>query len=314
VSASAVDSNADRSQGKSYVHLTSSISEVQQKNLYIPRENNTGQAHICPGATSLSETFLGCSNGFNISTGETVNGVTLSEVTLGGGLYSSGDKYYKASGVTGTGGVEVSSSSSNTGGGGSGGGGGGGFGADGNISWDEFSATAPVNSEKTFTFEAVNNVEEQVTVSLSVPDTRECSFFELRNPSSGEGFGDTADVDVSAKSNGVPGAASVEARVDMPGRGSLGGDDVLSCDLTESASSGEAVDLELRVEPGTSILGSLGATIQNTLGLDIGGLFSGPTIEFLSITGGEQEESGFTVPWIVILGVLAGAVYFVTQR
>jgi len=149
---------------------------------------------------------------------------------------------------------------------------------------------------------------------LSVPDTRECSFFELRNPSSGNGFGDSVDVDVSAKSNGVPGAASVEARVDMPGRGSLGGDDVLSCDLTESASSGEAVDLELRVEPGSSVLGSLGATIQNTIGLDTGGLGSGPTVEFLSITGGEQEESGFTVPWIVILGVLAGAVYFVTQR
>jgi PKD repeat protein len=110
VSALAVDAGANRNGRKSYLHLTSTISAVQSKNLYIPRKNQSGKVRICPDASSLAEVNTSCGSGFNISTGETINGVSLSEVSL------AGYDYYKAAGITGTGGLEYNTTTSSSGG------------------------------------------------------------------------------------------------------------------------------------------------------------------------------------------------------
>jgi len=104
--------DTSKSAAKSYIHNTSSVANILRKSLLIPRIDDTGKVRICPGASSLSEVNLSCGQGFNVSSGETVNGVTLSEVSIGG------EDYYEASGINGTGGVEVSSTDSSTGGGG----------------------------------------------------------------------------------------------------------------------------------------------------------------------------------------------------
>jgi hypothetical protein len=116
VSAENLVFDTNRTTAKSVVHNTSSVANLKQKSLLIPRIDDTGKVHICPGVESMSFTKLGCSGGYNISTGETVNGVTLSEVTI------NGYRYYEATGITGTGGVEVQTKTSS--GGGLGGGGG----------------------------------------------------------------------------------------------------------------------------------------------------------------------------------------------
>jgi len=110
VSAQHLEFDTDRQSGKSFIHNVSSISNtVNEKTLLIPRVDNTGKVHICPAAESLSDTQLGCNSGYNVSSGNTKNGVTVSEVTV------NGQDYYEAKGINGTGGVEVGTSSSSGG-------------------------------------------------------------------------------------------------------------------------------------------------------------------------------------------------------
>jgi hypothetical protein len=173
----AFDSN--RSKQKAYVHNTSSVNHVNEKTLLIPRVDDTGKVHICPGTENFSATKMGCGNGYNITSGDTVNGVSLSEATI------NGDTYYEATGITGTGGLEVetSSSSSDSDDGGSTGGTSGGTSGSTDSTSDNDTSTnetyrwtafknrqiTTVSPRETFRFdlELVNDGEQNVTVELS---------------------------------------------------------------------------------------------------------------------------------------------------
>jgi len=112
ISVSGLEFGADRATAKSFVHNHGSVSGLQSTNLLVPRVNGTGQVLVCPGAENLTAVSLGCSNGYNVSSGESVNGVSISSLSV------SGYDYYRVDGITGTGAVEVEASSSSGSGGG----------------------------------------------------------------------------------------------------------------------------------------------------------------------------------------------------
>ncbi|WP_414837586.1 DUF2341 domain-containing protein [Candidatus Nanosalina sp. VS9-1] len=97
--------DTDRSAGKSFIHLERDYSRVVRKDLLVPRIEDTGKVRVCPGAQSLAAVTPTCNNGYNISTGETVGSVTMSEVTI------NGQDYYEVRGITGTGGEEIGTTS-----------------------------------------------------------------------------------------------------------------------------------------------------------------------------------------------------------
>lgn len=98
---SEVDAETDFEDKKAFIHSDDWSEHIGlEKTLYVP-SSGSGGIHICPDAATLEETTLGCANGFDIRVGETVNSVTLTEETI------DGVKYYVATGITGTGGVEL---------------------------------------------------------------------------------------------------------------------------------------------------------------------------------------------------------------
>lgn len=74
--------------------------EIINESLLIPRVKDTSRVYVCPNAISLSDVYKGCPDEVIIVTGETRQGMTVSEVT------TAGKNYYKVTGVTGTGGGE----------------------------------------------------------------------------------------------------------------------------------------------------------------------------------------------------------------
>jgi hypothetical protein len=188
VSADNLVFDSDRGKKKSFVHNTSSVSNIFEKTLLIPRVDDTGKVHICPGAESFNDTELGCTNGFNISTGQTANGVTVSEVTI------NGEDYYEATGISGTGGVEVgSTSSSGGGGGGSTGGSGGSNTVSGPFKWsvdalgtgflDAAKIDAKPNESFSQEIKVENTGENAAPFEVSCTASNQCSWIDIGNKS-----------------------------------------------------------------------------------------------------------------------------------
>lgn len=102
IDASDMSFDTNRSARKSFIHLETAYNRVLRKDLLVPREDNTGNVRVCPGAASLEEVSYTCEGGYNISTGESVGQVSMEEVTI------NGQDYYELTGITGTGGQEIS--------------------------------------------------------------------------------------------------------------------------------------------------------------------------------------------------------------
>lgn len=96
----------DRSSAKSV--FKDSSNQLNDKYLFVPRVDDTGQVRICPDAASLNEVSIDCINGENLSVGVTSNNYNLSKVNV------EGSSYYKVEGVSGTGAMETSSTSSDS--------------------------------------------------------------------------------------------------------------------------------------------------------------------------------------------------------
>lgn len=96
-----VSSDSNKAQRKSVVHGLSEISQISNKSLLIPRTENSGRIYVCPGAQTLSDVNVSCPNYTIINSGETVDGMTVSETII------NGENYYKVSNITGTGGAEI---------------------------------------------------------------------------------------------------------------------------------------------------------------------------------------------------------------
>jgi hypothetical protein len=90
----------DSDNRKSVVHNYSSFDSIVNVSLLVPRVTNSGGVFICPNAETIYQVNTTCLGLVNISVGQTVNGMTVSEVT-----YDSKD-YYLVSNITGTGGGE----------------------------------------------------------------------------------------------------------------------------------------------------------------------------------------------------------------
>ena len=226
--------DTNRTEAKSVVHNTSSVANLKQKSLLIPRIENTGKVHICPGAENLSSIGLNCSNGYNISSGETVNGVSLSEASI------SSQDYYEAEGINGTGGIEVAAASS------SGGGGGG----SGSGSPDDSSQNASVvfstprlellpGTKVSETVRITNRGSEKNTVDVSVPDTPSCKPVKLREGLNTGGFAQKASYTLEPNQT-----VSTAVQVAMPENASTG----FECMLDVEASQGQAGEFRVVVE------------------------------------------------------------------
>jgi len=86
---------------KSVIHNSSELgSAIVNVSLLVPLVEGTGSVYICPNAESLEQVNSTCPGVLTISTGQTSNGMTVSEVT-----YDSVN-YYLVENVTGTGGEE----------------------------------------------------------------------------------------------------------------------------------------------------------------------------------------------------------------
>jgi len=92
--------NTSQSLRKSVIYNSSSVPGMINKSLLIPKVVNSNKVYICPSAQNLSQVNTSCPNLVNISTGETVNGMTVSTTTY------QGENYYLVSNITGTGGGE----------------------------------------------------------------------------------------------------------------------------------------------------------------------------------------------------------------
>ncbi len=76
-------------------------SEVESsKTLYVP-STGIGSVYICESATNLNDVNESCPGYFTVTVGQTYFGITVSQLTVGG------QSYYKAEGITGTGGGET---------------------------------------------------------------------------------------------------------------------------------------------------------------------------------------------------------------
>ncbi|MBU1974074.1 MAG: hypothetical protein KKH52_01640, partial [Nanoarchaeota archaeon] len=93
--------DTDRILAKSVLHNSSAIAQIINRSLLIPRVTNSNQIYVCSNAGSLAEVTPLCANKTTIDLGQTVNGMTVTNVT-----YDSED-YYKVTNITGTGGGEI---------------------------------------------------------------------------------------------------------------------------------------------------------------------------------------------------------------
>ena len=280
--------NTNRSKAKSVVHNTSSVANLKQKSLLIPRIENTGKVHICPGAENLSSIGLNCSNGYNISSGETVNKVSLSEASI------SGQKYYEAEGINGTGGVEVAAASS------SGGGGGGSGSPD-----DSFQNASVVFSTPRLellpgtkvseTARITNRESEKNTVDVSVPDTPSCKPVKLREGLNTGGFAQKASYTLEPNQT-----VSTAVQVAMPQNASTG----FECALDVEASQGKAGKFRVVVEKESNPLTFLDNGWPIRFCRDV----SLDTLE----TGKCENEAveKFTVGHALLIGFLSAAAVF----
>ncbi len=93
--------NTSRVDVKSVSHNTSELPEqIISRALLVPRVLNTHEVYICPSATNLNEVNFSCENKVSIKTGDTKEGMTVSEVVY------DGETYYKIDNISGTGGGE----------------------------------------------------------------------------------------------------------------------------------------------------------------------------------------------------------------
>jgi uncharacterized repeat protein (TIGR01451 family) len=102
INLSTIESDINVSQKKSFIHGLSSIDNVINKTLYVPRVVNATEVYICPGATSLAETVPTCENKVTIGVNQTSGGMTVTEDTI------DGEDYYLVTNIQGTGGGEGS--------------------------------------------------------------------------------------------------------------------------------------------------------------------------------------------------------------
>jgi hypothetical protein len=278
----------NRTEAKSVVHNTSSVANLKQKSLLIPRIENTGKVHICPGAENLSSIGLNCSNGYNISSGETVNGVSLSEASI------SGQDYYEAEGINGTGGVEVAAASSS---------GGGGEGSGGS---DDSSQNASVvfstprfellpGTEVSETVRITNREPKKNTVDVSVPDTPSCKPVKLREGLNTGGFAQKASYTLEPNQT-----VSTAVQLAMPENASTG----FECTLDAEASQGKADEFTVVVEKQSNPL----AFLDNGWPISFCRDVSLDTLE----TGRCENEvvEKFTVGHALLLGFLSAAAIF----
>ncbi|MFC1648431.1 LamG-like jellyroll fold domain-containing protein [Nanoarchaeota archaeon] len=100
IDVSGVTINTTKSNGRSLIYNTSAISQVINTTLLIPRIQNSSRVFICPDATTMNAVNESCTNISWIHTGQTKNGMTVSEITI------DGQYYYEVKGITGTGGGE----------------------------------------------------------------------------------------------------------------------------------------------------------------------------------------------------------------
>lgn len=75
---------------------------VVRSTLYVPFKDGDTAVGICPGAASLDAVSATCANFYFLKEGETKNGATASIETA-----ADGAKYWKVSGLTGTGGFST---------------------------------------------------------------------------------------------------------------------------------------------------------------------------------------------------------------
>jgi hypothetical protein len=231
-----VDSN--RTTREAVVHNTSSVENVYGKSLLVPRVNGSGVVRICPGAENLSAVDGDCSNGYNISSGETVNGVTLSEVTI-----NSVD-YYEATGVSGTGGFEFAVASGSGGSGGSGGDGG--STTSTSVTFSNPTVSVAPGGTKLVDVRVNNSgVEGENTVTVDVPDTDSCSAIQIRESNTGSGYGKSGEYTVPAgQVETVSNMMRLELPSDFEGTG-------FACSLDVSASESGTGDFVVSVERST---------------------------------------------------------------
>jgi len=92
--------DTNRTSAISIVHNASSITGYINLSLLIPRIEDMGTVYICPNAISNAQVNTSCSGKVDINTGQTVSGMTVSEVSY------DGEPYYEVSNVSGSGGAE----------------------------------------------------------------------------------------------------------------------------------------------------------------------------------------------------------------
>lgn len=100
--ASDISFDTSRSERKSVIDFTRNYNQIEEHSLLVPRIENSGEVLVCPGARTLDDIVLGCEGALNISSGETINGISNTEVEI------NGDKYYHIDGISGTGAQELS--------------------------------------------------------------------------------------------------------------------------------------------------------------------------------------------------------------
>lgn len=93
--------DVDRTSRKAVVHIGGPTPGLTGFTLLIPREVNSGKVFICPNATTLEDVVPSCPGVVTIETGQTRQGMTLSEDII------SGKAYYFVTNITGTGGAEI---------------------------------------------------------------------------------------------------------------------------------------------------------------------------------------------------------------
>jgi hypothetical protein len=90
-----------KSERKAVISFTRNYNKIQDHSLLVPRQVNSGEVVVCPRADTLSEVQIGCTDGVNVSAGETVNGISNTETII------NGEKYYHITGISGTGAQEL---------------------------------------------------------------------------------------------------------------------------------------------------------------------------------------------------------------
>ncbi|KXK26250.1 MAG: hypothetical protein TR69_WS6001001245 [candidate division WS6 bacterium OLB20] len=109
-STASISADSDDTLGKAYAHnITSAAGVGSNYTLYIPIPviQSSPALVICPNATNLSEVTAGCGGAVTFADGQTQNvgadSVTVNIVSIGG------QSYWQAAGVSGTGGISISS-------------------------------------------------------------------------------------------------------------------------------------------------------------------------------------------------------------